>query len=158
MKITAQDEYGLRILLRIARNKGREGLSIPQLAELEGMSQANVSKLSRILRMAGFINSTKGQKGGYVLAKSTDSIIIGDVINSLGGSLYDDGFCVRHAGVLKICTNSVDCSIRSLWKILEHAINQVLSKVSLYDLMDSEENAASALQNIVEENSLELIK
>ncbi len=158
MKITAQDEYGLRILLRIARNKGNEGLSIRQLAELEGLPRANVSKLSRILRMAGFINSTKGHKGGYVLAKYADSIIIGDVIKSLGGTLYDKEFCVSHAGTLKICTNSIDCSIRSLWKILEHAIDQVLSKVSLYDLMGSEENAASALQNIVEENSLALIE
>jgi Rrf2 family iron-sulfur cluster assembly transcriptional regulator len=57
MKITAQDEYGLRLLVRIAKCNDQSGLSIPQLSEAEGLSQPNVSKLTRILRMEGLINS-----------------------------------------------------------------------------------------------------
>ncbi|HRN47670.1 MAG TPA: Rrf2 family transcriptional regulator, partial [Niabella sp.] len=67
MKITAQEEYGLRILIRLAGNQDAEGLSIPQLSESEGLSSHYVAKLCRILRMAELINSTPGNKGGYVL-------------------------------------------------------------------------------------------
>ena len=67
MKITAQDEYGLRILVRIAKCKGNLGLSIPQLSALEGLSQPNVSKLTRILRIEGLVNSTKGHVGDMSL-------------------------------------------------------------------------------------------
>ena len=148
MKITAQDEYGLRIILRIARHNENEGLSIPRLSETEGMSHANVAKLTRILRMAGYINSTKGYMGGYVLAKPANQIIVNDVLKSLGGSLYDDDFCMKHPGVLKICTNSIDCSIRSLWKTVQYAIDQILEKVTLKDLMGSEDDVACALQKI----------
>ena len=89
MKITAQEEYGLRILIRIARCKDEEGMSIPQLSEAEGLSSHYVAKLTRILRMEGFINSTPGYKGGYVLAKPAHEIIINDVLESIGW-----GYCL----------------------------------------------------------------
>ena len=76
MKITAQEEYGLRILIRIAACKSEEGMSIPQLSKEEGLSSHYIAKLTRILRMEGFINSTPGYKGGYVLAMSAQEIKI----------------------------------------------------------------------------------
>ena len=79
MKITAQEEYGLRILIRIAGCRDRDGMSIPQLSSAEGLSSHYVAKLTRILRMAGYINSTPGNKGGYVLAMPADKIIINDM-------------------------------------------------------------------------------
>ena len=85
MKITAQEEYGLRILLRIARCKDTGGMSIPQLSEAEGISSHYVAKLTRVLRMAELINSTPGKHGGYVLAKPAREIIIKDLLVALGG-------------------------------------------------------------------------
>ncbi|HET9826229.1 MAG TPA: Rrf2 family transcriptional regulator, partial [Chitinophagaceae bacterium] len=76
MKITAQEEYGLRILLRIASCKDPDGMSIPQLSDAEGISPHYVAKLTRMLRIDGFINSTPGYKGGYVLAKPATEIVI----------------------------------------------------------------------------------
>ena len=110
MKITAQEEYGLRILIRIAGCKDTDGMSIPQLSEAEGIRSHYVAKLTRILRMEGFINSTPGNKGGYVLARPAHEIIINEVLKALGGALFDTEFCGIHAGSLKLCTNSVDCS------------------------------------------------
>ena len=70
MKITAQEEYGLRILLRSASCRDAEGMSIPQLSEAEGIGPHYVAKLTRILRMEGFINSTPGYKGGIYFSKT----------------------------------------------------------------------------------------
>ncbi len=117
MKISAQDEYGLRILLRIARADLEKGLSIPQLSELEGLSAAYVGKLTRVLRLAGIIESTRGQKGGYILSKAATEIKINDVLTALGGRLFDEEFCGGFSGKNNFCTNSVDCSVRSLWKL-----------------------------------------
>ena len=84
MKITAQEEYGLRILIRIANSKDA-GITIPQLSEDEGITSHYVAKLTRVLRMKGFINSTPGNKGGYVLAKPAKEIAIKSVLDALGG-------------------------------------------------------------------------
>ena len=153
MKITAQDEYGLRLLLRISKCKGKTGLSIPQLSDVEGLSQPNVAKLTRILRVAGLINSTKGHVGGYVLARPAADITVNDVLKALGGRLFDEDFCANHVGVLKLCTNSIDCSIRSLWSMVQSTIDKLLDKVTLADLSNNEKEAASTFQGLLEENA-----
>jgi Rrf2 family iron-sulfur cluster assembly transcriptional regulator len=153
MKITAQEEYGLRILLRIASCRDEDGMSIPQLSEAEGLSSHYVAKLTRVLRMEGFINSTPGYKGGYVLAKPANKIIINEALKALGGPLFDIDFCGLHAGTLKFCTNSVDCSSRSLWKMIQFTIDQLLDKVTLHDLVNPEKESAKILNQILEQNN-----
>ena len=141
MKISAKDEYGLRILLRIAATSGEHGLTIPQLSEAEGLSQAYVAKIARLLRIAGFVKSNRGYKGGYVLSMPAENITIKDVLNSLDGNLYDDNFCGNHAGNLMLCTNSVQCSVKSLWKMVQFSVDQVLEKVTVRDLIQKGNNA-----------------
>ncbi|MEJ2880231.1 RrF2 family transcriptional regulator [Pedobacter sp. GR22-6] len=138
MKITAQEEYGLRILLRIARDGNTDGISIPALSETEGLSTAYVGKLTRSLRMAGYINSTPGYKGGYVLAQPADQININQVMKTLGGSLYSKEFCGDYSGGMKFCTNSIDCSVRSLWQMIQFSVDQLLDKLNLQDLIGNE--------------------
>lgn len=152
MKITAQEEYGLRILLRIARCRDRDGMSIPQLSEAEGLSAAYVAKLTRKLRIVGYINSTPGNKGGYVLAQPAHQININQVLKTLGGSLFDKSFCGDYSGTLKLCINSVDCSVRSLWQMIQFSVDQLLDKVTLYDLINSEEKSDHILSTILEQN------
>src|SRR5258705_13587943 len=156
MKITAQEEYGLRMLLRIAGCKDAEGMSIPQLSEAEGISPHYVAKLARVLRIEGFINSTPGYKGGYVLARSSKEIVINKVLKSLGGTLYDQEFCGTHSGVLKLCTNFVDCSSRSLWKMIQFTLDQLLDKVTLHDLVNTESESAKYLTELLAANPSQL--
>jgi Rrf2 family iron-sulfur cluster assembly transcriptional regulator len=158
MKITAQEEYGLRILIRIAACKSEEGMSIPQLTEAEGLSSHYIAKLTRILRMEGFINSTPGYKGGYVLAVSSKEIKIKKVLEALGGALFDKEFCATHAGALRLCTNSVDCSSRSLWKMIQFTVDQLLDKVTLHDLANKENESEKILQQILEANIVSSIQ
>jgi Rrf2 family protein len=149
MKITSQEEYGLRILIRIASSKEKDGVSLPQLSEAEGLSIPYVAKLTRILRMAGFINSTPGYKGGYVLAVSADKIIINNVLKALGGSLFDKEFCGSHSGNLNFCTHSVDCSSRSLWQMIQFIVDQFLDQVTLHDLVNPETQSAKIFSRML---------
>ena len=150
MKISAQDEYGLRILLQIARAKTDDGLNLAQLAALEKISMAYAAKITRALRMAGFIKSIRGHKGGYTMALSPDDIRINQVLRAMGGAIYDDKFCGQHTGALSLCTNSVDCSLRSLWTILQLNVDKLLDQISLRDLMRSEQQANANLRKISE--------
>lgn len=150
MKITAQEEYGLRVLVRIASCKDAAGLTIPQLSEMEGLTPHYVAKLTRVLRMAGFINSTRGYKGGYVLSKPATEIVIGPVLEALGGILFDKKFCGSHSGSMKLCTNSVDCSVRSLWQIIQASVDSVLDKITLHHLVSRERESNELLNMILQ--------
>src|SRR5690348_12305239 len=108
MKLTSQEEYGLRCLLRIAREGEGGSLTIPKIAQKEGISNFYVAKLMRILRRNGLVKSVRGQAGGYALARSADQIIVGEALAVLGGRLYDPSFCEEHAGSESLCANSID--------------------------------------------------
>src|SRR5260370_12054160 len=145
MRLTGQEEYGLRCLLQVAR--GQEGsLTTPQIAEREGLTEAHVHKLMRLLRRAGLVKSVRGRKGGYQLARPAEQINVGVVLASLGGSLYSTDFCGQHAGNERICVRNDDCSIRSLWIAVDQAVQRALSQTQLSDLLRSEPEMAPGIR------------
>ena len=150
MKFSSQEDFGLRLLLRIAKSKSPNGLTIPELSELEGISVANAGKILRILRLAGFVESARGQTGGYKLKVPADKIIVNDVMTALGGKLFETGFCEQHAGIDNICTNTIDCSIRSLWRTIQMMLDNVLSQITLQDLLGKEDDVDLLVGNYVE--------
>jgi Rrf2 family protein len=140
MKLSSQEEYGLRCLLQVARRG--ESLTIAELSKLEGISSANVAKILRILRRGGFLTSTRGQAGGYTLARPADEIAVGDVLASLGGRLFDAKFCETHAGASMSCTHLGDCSIRPVLRTIQGAIDDVLGQLTLQSLICREREVA----------------
>jgi Rrf2 family protein len=153
MKLSTQEEYGLRCLLQMGRRAdlSGDGLTISEISQLEGLSIANVGKLMRILRLGEFVESIRGQSGGYKLSKSTDEIVVGEVLAALGGRLFSDGFCDTHSGMESLCTHSVDCSIRSLWNSVQTVIDKMLNRVTLKDLMGGEQKMQNGLEEMTEE-------
>jgi Rrf2 family protein len=147
MKLTANEEYGLRCLLQIGRRGAESQLTIPEISAAEGISEAYAAKLLRKLRQGGFIKSARGKVGGYSLARPADRIAVGEVLASLGGKLFDGDFCGSHAGRAKVCAHSVDCSIRTLWRKVQGALDEVLGRTTLQDLQQSEERMTSWLEN-----------
>ncbi len=150
MKITAQEEYGLRILIRIGSCKDRDGMSIPQLSETEQLSQHYIAKLTRLLRMSNLIRSTPGNKGGYVLAKPADKIVIKQVLEALGAPL-DKEFTDENGAVMRFCTSSVDCSSRSLWQMIQMTVNNLLERITLFDLVSENEASKTIFDALVPE-------
>jgi Rrf2 family protein len=138
MKLSAQEEYGLRCLLRLGAQGESRSLTIPEISRAEGISPEYVAKLMRILRRGGLVTSARGATGGYTLARPAEEITSGEALALLGGRLFQSDFCERHAGAASLCTHSIDCSIRSLWQALQIAVDQVLTNTTLKDLLCTE--------------------
>jgi Rrf2 family protein len=147
MKLSTQEELGLRCLLQIARVPRGEFISIAEIAELEGMSIPNVAKMLRLLRKAGFIEATRGAFGGYTLTTTPENIRLSAVISALGGKIYDDEYCGRY-GELP-CRHEVDCMIRDVWSEIQNAVDAVLNKITIQDLIQG--HASSTTHNKITE-------
>ena len=156
MKFSTQEEYGLRCLLRVAREKADRGLTIPEISKAEGITTHNTAKILRALRLGGFLASSRGQIGGYTLSRPADKILVKDVLDFLGGKLFDAEFCNDHSGSDSICTHTVDCSIRSLWQMLQSAVDGVLKDMSIKDLVAGEDSIVSQISNIGKEETIKL--
>ncbi len=134
MKITALEEYGLRVALQLAREGSGTSLTIPEIAEREGLSATYVAKLLGLLRQKGVATSERGRAGGYQLARSPHQISAAEVLRVFGGPLIDAGHCERHSGALDVCIHAGNCSVRSLWGALGGLVDRLLETVTLADL------------------------
>ena len=148
MKLTSHEEYGLRCLVRLGFAGEGGSLTIPEISAAEGVSSAYVAKLMRMLRQADFVKSARGKAGGYTLARPADQIVISDVVGVLGGRFFEPEFCTHHSGQKPVCANTVDCSVRSLWKALQLVIDQVLSQTTLQDLVRNEQDMNSWVKSL----------
>lgn len=146
MKLSAQEEYGLRCLLYMARYGETRSHSIPEISRAEGLSVPNVAKLMRILRLGGLVASVRGQAGGYTLSKPADQITVSEILALLGGSFFNAHFCDRHSGLERTCAHAGDCSVRLLWSAVQRNLDALLGKTTLRDLLRSEEDMKAFLQ------------
>lgn len=135
MKISAQEEYGIRCLLQLGRAQGGS-LTIAEIARAESLSREYVAKLMRVLRRAGLVRSVRGQAGGYVLARPLEEISVAEALAALGGKLWDPAFCRQHPGLRPTCSHSPNCNVQRLWRRLQSAVDGVLHRVTLKDLLE----------------------
>lgn len=145
MKFSAQEEYGLRCLLAIGRHP-ESSVTISEIARNEGLTEPHVAKLMSVLRKEGFVTSTRGQSGGYTLERAPGDISVPQVLEVLGGRLYESGFCERYSGHEASCTHNDDCSLRPLWKSVQVAIDRVLHGVTLAHLLEGDESFEPPIQ------------
>src|SRR5262245_12096113 len=148
MKVSAQEEYGLRCMLQLARRQKegrREPLSLAEVARDEGLTVAYVAKLIRRLRRAGLVRSVLGRTGGYTLSRPAEEVSVLEILQSLGGKLYSTDYCNRFPGEQSICAHMGDCSIRSLWGVIEGLLDKVLGQTKLADLRSTEERMTAVL-------------
>ena len=137
MKISAQEEYGLRCLVQLANLKEGESLTLPQIAEREGISTANAGKLMWLLNKAGFVSSTRGTKGGYFLARPAEDIYLNEIIKVLDEDVLS-AHCGSYTGVLDSCVHKGDCGIRPVIVGLHEIVQSALAKITLASLVGNE--------------------
>lgn len=150
MKLTSQEEYGLRCLLQIARQP-EESSTIKEIASREGLTPTHVAKLLRVMRKAGLVTSIRGRKGGFRLGRSADQIQLDRVLGALGGRLYGDDFCKSHTGRKRVCVHNMDCSIRSLWVAIDSLVQGALSRIRLEDLLGTERQMSTSCRSNLQE-------
>ncbi|MCH5685802.1 Rrf2 family transcriptional regulator [Niabella sp. W65] len=100
--------------------------------------------------MSNLIRSTPGNKGGYVLAKPANEIVIKQVLEALGTPL-DKEFTDENGAVMRFCTNSVDCSSRSLWQMIQMTVNNLLERITLHDLVSENEASKTIFDALIPE-------
>src|SRR5260370_35951409 len=100
MKLTSHEEYGLRCLIRLGEEGPGGRLTIPEISNAEGVSEAYVGKLLRMLRLGGLVTAARGT-GGYFLAAPASQDVLGDVMAVLGGRFVQGGFCGEASGPMK---------------------------------------------------------
>ncbi len=147
LKITAQEEYGLRCIVQLASAPPGQLLTGSEIARREGFSYPHAEKLLGILKRAGLVKGLRGLKGGYRLARPAEQISLGDVCRALGGFQGSQDICRRYTGDLKICIHDDDCGIRPVWKGITGYVIEVMDSISVSQILGNEKLVEVSLAN-----------
>ncbi len=133
LKVSTKGRYGLRLILRLAKNYGQGPQLLSDISEQEDISLKYAEHLVRFLKPTGILNSYRGAKGGYELARAPQTITIKEIIEALEGEDYPVE-CIHSP---EVCAKTKYCSSRVVWEKLETAIGDTLGKIKLSDLLES---------------------
>ena len=87
MKLTTRSEYALLALTYLARCPTDKYISVEVIANAQGIPYKFLEQLMLTLKRAHILQSTKGQHGGYILAKAPNEISLAEVIRLFDGAL-----------------------------------------------------------------------
>jgi Rrf2 family protein len=137
VRITTWAEYGLICALHLAKRASEGPVTGRDLAARERLPGDYVEQILLRLRRAGVVKSMRGAHGGYVLARAAGEVSVRDVIAASELATFDL-HCVSHPVEEMRCSESHSCSIRPVWVLLQHKIDDVLESVHLSDLLEEE--------------------
>ena len=146
MKLSTRGQYGTRLLLDLALHQTRGPVLLRDIASRQQIPLPYLKQLVAPLVGGGLLRSTRGAKGGLLLAKPTDQIRLREVIQLLEGPICPVE-CVNDPAV---CERSPLCAPRDVWIELQKAIEGVLEATTLRDLMErqKEKEPVGVMYNI----------
>jgi Rrf2 family protein len=138
MKLSTRSRYGVRMMSDLADNFGKSPVFLKDVAKREDISEKYLSLIVIPLKSAGLIQSTRGARGGYHLARRPEEITLQDIFNAIEGEvcLVD---CIKN---IKECSRVSICPTRDIWSLLGEKIRETLSSVTLADLVCSRHKKA----------------
>ena len=139
MRVTTWTEYSLIISIHLAK-RGRSGngpVAARELADSERLPADYVEQILLRLRRAGLVESVRGAKGGYLLARDPGAISVRDVMSASERQTFEVN-CDSHPVDAERCSPGSTCSIRPVWHALQQRVDELLAGVSLADLMKEE--------------------
>lgn len=130
MRLTTKSRYAVTAMLDIAYYDRGNPISLPEIAERQGISLSYLEQLFSRLKKSGLVDSIKGPGGGYKLSKNANDIVISEVIKAVDESVETTA-CNGKAN----CHNNQQCLSHNLWEDLGAEINNFLSDVTLQQVI-----------------------
>lgn len=136
MKVSTKGRYALRVMLDLAVNNTGEYIPLKDVSERQGITLKYMEQIISLLKKAGFLKSSRGNNGGYMLSRAPETYTIGDVLRAAEGSLAPVS-CLEDEE--NLCERSGICPTLSFWTGLEKVVNEYVDGITLQDMLEEYE-------------------
>ncbi len=130
MKISTKGRYALRVMIDLAVNDRGDYVSLKDISNRQEVSLKYLEQIMAMLNKAGYVKSTRGNNGGYRLAKSPEEYKVGDILRKTEGDLAPIA-CVNG----EECGKRENCKTFKFWQGLDNVINEYVDSKTLADLI-----------------------
>lgn len=145
MKISTKGRYALRLMLDLALEENQM-VKLKDVAKRQDISMKYLEQIISVLQKCGYVKSMRGPGGGYMLARKPGEYTVGMIIRQIEGSLAPVA-CLDDE--VNTCERSGECVTLRLWQMLYDAINGVVDKVTLEDLVTWEKEIQGNMNYVI---------
>lgn len=135
MKVSTKGRYALRLMIDIALHSNGEYVSLKDISRRQEISVKYLEQIVSAICSAGFLKSTRGSQGGYMLAKEPRDYTLGEIIRVTEGTLSPVS-CLDDNPSL--CHRSSECPTLEFWKGLNKVINDYVDSITLEDIVEQQ--------------------
>lgn len=137
MKISTKGRYALRVMLDLAIYNTGEYIPLKEISERQQITVKYLEQIVPLLNRAGYLKSSRGNNGGYKLAKEPKEYTIGDILRTTEGSIAPIT-CLEDRK--NQCKRSSECMTLSFWQGLYDVVNEYVDGVTLADMVEQNKN------------------
>jgi len=146
MAISQKCQYALRGIFELAKRRGSGPITVNEVAEVQAIPARFLELIFSEMRQAGFVESRRGARGGYILARRPNQLTVGEVVRAVEGSIQPV-VCLDGAGQTD-CPLLGSCVFLKMWQRAGDAVAEVYDSTTFQDLIDEEQViAAKQVQN-----------
>ena len=130
MKISTKGRYALKVMIDLAKHNNGDFIPLTEIAKREQISNKYLEQIVALLNKAGYLETLRGNNGGYKLAKAPKEYKIGDILRATEGDIAPIA-CIRE----EKCAQSQNCSTYKFWDGLDKVINDYIDSKTLEDML-----------------------
>ena len=130
MKISTKGRYALKVMIDLATNNNGNFISLTEIAKRQQISNKYLEQIVAMLNKAGYLETLRGNNGGYRLAKQPKEYKIGDILRATEGDIAPIA-CIRE----EKCMQAENCSTYKFWDGLDKVINDYIDSKTLEDMI-----------------------
>jgi Rrf2 family cysteine metabolism transcriptional repressor len=130
MNISVKGEYALQAIFDLASQRPGEPIRIADIAGRQKIPQKFLELILASLKQAGFVESRRGAEGGYLLARSAESITVGEVLRFVEGAQQGKNRARSSLAGGRAATPFTDT-----WQQVDQAVSAIIDKTSFADLL-----------------------
>lgn len=129
--ISTRGRYALRMMIEFAQQEPGVRVPLRIVSARQDISMKYLEQIASMLVQTGFLESSRGPRGGYRLARPADEVTAGDVLRAVEGEFVPIACLGQDYG---ICPRRDECSTLGFWQGLRDAIDTYIDGVTLADL------------------------
>jgi Rrf2 family transcriptional regulator, cysteine metabolism repressor len=142
MRISYKGDYALKAMLDLALHYGAESVSSHDIAKRIDAPIKFLEQVLLELKKGGFVESRRGNIGGYMLFKAPDKITLGEVIRYIDGPV-EPILCVKDG--YSNCTDINRCVFKKIWRKVSQATADIIDNVTFEELVSQANTGQQAL-------------
>ncbi|MFA6142632.1 MAG: Rrf2 family transcriptional regulator [Candidatus Omnitrophota bacterium] len=132
MRVTYKGDYALKAVLDLASNYGKDVVTIHDMAKRIDAPIKFLEQVLLALKNGGFIESRRGNVGGYLLSRTPDKITVGEVVRFIDGPIEPIS-CVKEG--YSNCADINRCVFKKLWQRVSRATSDIIDNVTFEELV-----------------------